>query len=108
MNSTSRRSDGSSTEDTPQRPGHAPGRARPVSGGEIALPNPQHPPARFAQDPRHRSIPGLVPGQLGRPPAGPGRGLRRMFRTTVPETAIHEDGSALAASAKLSTGPLVT
>lgn len=80
-----------------QRPPHPPRDPRPVFPRKIALPHPQHPPARLPQKPTDFAIPRFVSRQLGRPPLRPRFGKRRVFwlGTSVPKTAINKKCDAL-------------
>ena len=69
----------------------------PLASGEIVLPNPQDAPTHFAQFAVYATIPGTVCGELLSPEGAVVCRPPAMARAAVPETAVHEDGEALAA-----------
>lgn len=54
------------------------------------FPDPQHPPARATQRPRHQSIASPICRQLPLPERPIVLRLRRVLGTAMPETAVHE------------------
>ena len=79
-----------------QQPPHSRDHASGVLLRERMLPNPDDAPPRLLQQPRHRPIAPLIADNFPPPEFRVLSRPRRMRRTAVPETAIHEHNHLLA------------
>jgi len=68
---------------------------------EIVFPNPNNPPAEFAQLAVYAMVAGLVRGKFLFPKNTVASGNFAMFRATMPETAIHENRQSVPPKKKI-------
>ena len=62
-----------------------------IFSGKLVFPDPQHPPPGPPQRPRHQTITHLIHLQFSFPEQTIVGRQVEMFRTTVPETTVHEN-----------------